>query len=67
MKSCEKPHKAVIMLTIEVHELDEKYCSGRPLNLEPHGIKSKEVIVIEGSNQEELISKLRDRITYLRK
>lgn len=62
MKSCEKPHKAVIMLTIEVHELDEKYCSGRPLNLEPHGIKSKEVIVIEGSNQEELISRLRQKL-----
>jgi len=67
MKSCEKPHKAAILMTIEVHELDDKMCSGRPLNLDPYGIKPKEVIVIEGSNREQLITRLKDKLNYFRK
>lgn len=63
MSDARKPHKAVILMTVEIHEvLDNGECSGKPLNsseLEPMGIKPKQLLQVNGQNKDDCLKKLK--------
>lgn len=63
-------HKAVILMTIEVHDvLPTGECSGNIVSsdvLSEYGIKPKTLLSVDGNSKEECLSKLRDKINAFR-
>ena len=59
-------HKAVILMTIEVHEvLKNGECSGNPVKtaeLQKYNILPKQVISVEGENKDLCLKKLAEKI-----
>jgi len=59
-------HKAVILMTVEVHELLESgECSGRPVKTEEllkYGISPKQTISITGETKDFCLRKLSEKI-----
>lgn len=64
MSNAKAPHKAVILMRMEVHEvLDTGECSGKlvgPKTLEKYGMKPKQVVTISGQTQEQCLKKLKE-------
>lgn len=63
MSDNRKPHKAAIMVHVEVHEvLDSGECSGKciPLSvLEQYGLKEKMLLQMNGQNLDDCLKKLK--------
>lgn len=66
MSDARKQHKAVILMTVEVHEvLDSGECSGKPVSaaeLKKYGIVGKSVQQITGQNKDDCLKKLKRTI-----
>lgn len=60
------PHKAVILLTVEVHEiLPSGECSGQPVPnniLKEHGLKRNMVVSVDGHDMDDCLKKLKEKI-----
>jgi hypothetical protein len=63
MPDARKKHKAVMLITVEVHEvLDSGECSGKPVSageLKKFGIDTKSVKQITGENKDNCLKKLK--------
>ncbi len=66
MGDARKPHKAVILMTVEVHEvLDTGECSGKPISsdeLSKFKIKTKQILEVNGQNKQDCLEKLQRAI-----
>lgn len=60
------PHKAVILLTIEVHEiLPSGECSGQPVPnniLKEYGLKRNMVVSVDGHDMDDCLKKLKEKV-----
>lgn len=60
------PHKAVILLRIEVHEvLPTNECSGNPISrdiLKEYGLDTKMTVSVDGFDMDNCLAKLKEKI-----
>lgn len=61
-----KPHKAVIRVIVEVHELlDTGECSGQPVEAEELAkfeLKTKDIIEVQGFDRTDCLKKTKERL-----
>lgn len=63
----DKPHKAIINIQIEVHDiLDTGECSGRIVDLEQYNIQPYFLLSIDGENLNDCLKNLKTRLNSLR-
>lgn len=64
--STNSAHKAIILLTIEVHDiLPSGECSGQPVpqnTLKEHGLKRNMTVTVDGFDMDDCLKKLKERI-----
>jgi len=60
-----KAHKAVMLINLEVHEIDNGECSGKIVSkedLENNHLKSKMILTIEGFDKNDCLTKVYRRL-----
>ncbi len=66
MSDARKQHKAVILMTVEVHEvLDTGECCGIPVSeneLQKYKLAGKQVLQVNGQNKDDCLKKLKGLI-----
>lgn len=64
------PHKAIILVKLEVHDIMAKTgeCSGNPVSpekLSEYGLKPSSMFSVDGQDLDDCLRKLKERISHL--
>lgn len=65
------PHKAILLLKLEVHDIIAKTgeCSGNPVTndkLKEYGLKASETFTVDGQDMDDCLRKVRDIVDRIK-